>query len=72
MTYHFLRNASRRPAGDRRDTGAVAIVVMMMALVFVPIAVAHIAAAYQGSLADFGSGQIAGFVHMLMPTTASN
>lgn len=72
MTCNFLRNASRRPAGDQRDTGAAVIVVMMMALVFVPIAAAHVAAAYQGGLADLGTGQIAGFVHMLMPATASN
>jgi hypothetical protein len=70
MTFKNLSFFPRRAAAERRgdaDKGAAMIVVLMMSLVFVPVAVAHAATLVSGKLAGIGTPQLAGIVQLILP-----
>ena len=60
----------RRARADVReaDTDAGIIVVLMMALVFVPIIAAHAAVIWQDQLADIGPQQLATMISAIIPS----
>lgn len=59
--------SSSRAERARQESGAGVIVLLMMALVFVPIMGVHAALAWQEQLADIGPQQIAAIVNMIVP-----
>ena len=61
----LLSFRSARATGARDDSAAGAIVLLMMALVFVPIILAHAVVIWQDQLAGIGPQQLAAIVNML-------
>ncbi len=65
----YIKSLFSSSRGDRarQDAGAGVIVLLMMALVFVPIMATHAALAWQERLADIGPQQLAAIVNMIVP-----
>lgn len=57
----------QRSRDAREHSSAGAIVLLMMALVFVPIIGAHAAMVWQDELSALGSGRLAAIVNMVLP-----
>jgi hypothetical protein len=69
MTFKFYSNDPVRAAhGDskRSDHGAATIVILMMSLVFVPIAAAHLAVLWHDHMQGVGPQQIAGLISQFL------
>ena len=65
---HIKSLLSSSHAGrTRQDAGAGVIVLLMMALVFVPIMTAHAVLAWQERLADIGPRHLAAIINMIFP-----
>jgi hypothetical protein len=67
MSFNLFR--FRKSSGGSEAAGSGAgIIFLMMSLVFVPIAAAHIAVLWHESQADLGPRQLASFVGLLLGT----
>ena len=67
MTFKSLFTFRKAAVQGGQHDDAGMIVILMMALVFVPIIVAHAAMLWQDSLADIAQPQIAAIVNMIVP-----
>jgi hypothetical protein len=64
----LLSFRSSRANVRESDTDAGIIVVLMMALVFVPIIAAHAAVVWKDQLADIGPQQLATMISAIIPS----